>query len=163
MRKLIKHFCDFIFGKHRNNTLPRYWILAVDTAIVIIAYVIAILVMYFNDIAKLSLSIDWTRIWIFPLFYLVTFLITRTYDGMLRYSGFNDIRKIFTSCSITFAVIMISKMFFLKYNRPIAVNYYPPFTIIVYHYLITMVLICDFARFGSSSTKAFMMNLELGS
>ena len=140
MRKLIKHFCDFIFGKHRNNTLPRYWILAVDMAIVIIAYVIAILVMYFNDIAKLSLSIDWTRIWIFPLFYLITFLITRTYDGMLRYSGFNDIRKIFTSCSITFAVIMISKMFFLKYNRPIAVNYYPPFTIIVYHYLITMVL-----------------------
>ena len=140
MRKLIKHFCDFIFGKHRNNTLPRYWILAVDMAIVIIAYVIAILVMYFNDIAKLSLSIDWTRIWIFPLFYLITFLITRTYDGMLRYSGFNDIRKIFTSCSITFAVIMISKMFFLKYNRPVAVNYYPPFTIIVYHYLITMVL-----------------------
>ena len=140
MKKLIKHFCDFIFGKHKNNTLPRYWILATDMLIVLFAYVIAIFVMYYNDIAKLNLSIDWKRIWLFPLFYLVTFLITRTYDGMLRYSGFNDIRKIFTSCTVTFAIIMISKMFFIKYNRPIAANFYPPFTIIVYHYLITMVL-----------------------
>ena len=140
MRKLIKHFCDFIFGKHKNNTLPRYWILAADMFIVLIAYVIAIFVMYYNDITKLNLSVDWKRIWLFPLFYLIAFLISRTYDGMLRYSGFNDIRKIFTSCTLTFAVIMISKMFFLNYYRPIAVHYYPPFSIIVYHYLITLVL-----------------------
>ena len=140
MRKLIKHFCDFIFGKHKNNTLPRYWILAADMLLVIIAYVIAVFVMYYNDIAKLNLSVDWKRIWVFPLFYLVAFLITRTYDGMLRYSGFNDIRKIFSSCTMTFAIIMISKMFFLHYNRPIAVHYYPPFAIVVYHYLITVVL-----------------------
>ena len=140
MRKLIKHFCDFIFGKHKNNTLPRVWILAADMVIVLIAYVIAIFVMYYNDITKLNLSIDWKRIWLFPLFYLIAFLISRTYDGMLRYSGFNDIRKIFTSCTITFAVIMISKMFFLNYFRPIAAHYYPPFAIIVYHYLITLVL-----------------------
>ena len=140
MRKLIKHFCDFIFGKHKNNTLPRYWILAADMLLVIIAYVIAVFVMYYNDIAKLNLSVDWKRIWVFPLFYLIAFLITRTYDGMLRYSGFNDIRKIFSSCTVTFAIIMISKMFFLHYNRPIAVHYYPPFAIVVYHYLITVVL-----------------------
>ena len=140
MRKLIKHFCDFIFGKHKNNTLPRVWILAADMLIVLVAYVIAIFVMYYNDITKLNLSVDWKRIWLFPLFYLIAFLISRTYDGMLRYSGFNDIRKIFTSCTITFAVIMISKMFFLNYYRPIAAQYYPPFAIIVYHYLITLVL-----------------------
>ena len=140
MRNLIKHFCDFIFGKHKNNTLPRYWILAADMLLVIIAYVIAVFVMYYNDIAKLNLSVDWKRIWVFPLFYLIAFLITRTYDGMLRYSGFNDIRKIFSSCTVTFAIIMISKMFFLHYNRPIAVHYYPPFAIVVYHYLITVVL-----------------------
>ncbi len=140
MRKMIKHFCDFIFGKHKNNTLPRYWILAADMAIVLFAYVIAILVMYYNDITKLNLSVDWKRVWIFPVFYFIAFLISRTYDGMLRYSGFNDIRKIFTSCTWTFVIIMISKLLFLNYYRPIAVNYYPPFSIIVYHYLITLVL-----------------------
>ena len=42
MRKLIIRFCNFIFGKHKNNTLPRYWILAVDMIIVIVAYIVAL-------------------------------------------------------------------------------------------------------------------------
>ena len=140
MKKLIKRFCDFIFGKFKSNTLPRYWILATDMAIVLFAYVIAIFMVYFNDITRLNLVVDWKRVWLFPLFYLLAFLISKTYDGMLRYSGFNDIRKIFSSCTLTFVVIMLSKLFFIKVYPPVAVNYYPPFTIIVYHYLITLVL-----------------------
>ena len=140
MRKMIRHFCDFIFGKHKNNTLPRVWILAVDMAIVIFAYVISIFMLYFDDIVHLSLIVDWKRVWVFPLFYLIAFLISKTYDGMLRYSGFNDIQKIFTSCTATLAFLIISKLFFIKFAHPIAVNYYPPFGLIIYHYLITLVL-----------------------
>ena len=88
MRKMIRHFCDFIFGKHRNNTLPRVWILAVDLFIVLFAYIAAVLLYFAKDLAHLS--INWKFIWIYPLPYLVAFLISRTYDGMLRYSGFND-------------------------------------------------------------------------
>ena len=93
MRKIITQFCNFIFGKHKSNTLPRFWILAVDMVIVILAYLIAILMLYFRDIS--ASSFDWSRIWLVPVVYLVSFLISKTYDGMLRYSGFNDIRKIF--------------------------------------------------------------------
>ena len=90
MRRIIKRFCDFIFGKHKNNTLPRVWILAADMVLVIVAYVIASLMLsfsYFPDVA-----IDWKQAWLIPLVYLIAFLISRTYDGMLRYSGFNVIR-----------------------------------------------------------------------
>ena len=140
MRKLIIRFCNFIFGKHKNNTLPRIWILAADMAIVLLAYVIAVVMVYFNDITKLNLIVDWKRIWLFPCFYLVSFLISKTYDGMLRYSGFNDIRKIFFSCTWTFIFIVVSKWVLIKLYHPFAANYYPPFTIIGYHYLITLVL-----------------------
>ena len=138
MRKMIRHFCDFIFGKHRNNTLPRVWILAVDWFIVLFAYISAVVLYFANDL--LNLSINWKYIWIYPLPYLVAFLISRTYDGMLRYSGFNDIRKILSSCTITLAFYIISKFLFISFYRPIAVQVYPPFVIIFYHYLITMVL-----------------------
>ena len=92
MYKIIHGFCDFIFGKHKSNTLPRYWILVADMVIVVFAYVLAIFMLYFRDIA--DSGFDWGRIWIVPAVYLVAFLITRTYDGMLRYSGFNDVQKI---------------------------------------------------------------------
>ena len=114
--------------------------------IVLVSYVIAIFLVYFNDIFQHNLIINWRCIWLFPLLYLISFLISRTYDGMLRYSGFNDIRKIFVSCTWTVLFIIISKYFFIKFYPVFAVNYYPPFTIIVYHYLITMVLMI-FVRF----------------
>ena len=138
MYKLITQFCNFIFGKHKSNTLPRRWILAVDMLIVIFAYIAAIFLLYFNDIKESGF--DWSRIWLVPVAYLVAFLITRTYDGMLRYSGFNDIRKIFTACSSTMAFLIISKLIVSTIAPDLATSIYPRYVTIIYHYLITMAL-----------------------
>ena len=138
MRKLITQFCSFIFGKHKNNTLPRVWILAADMVIVIVSYFIAIIMLYFQDI-KAS-GFDWSRIWIVPVVYLGTFFISRTYDGMLRYSGFNDIRKIFAACTSTVSVLIISKLILTSTAPHLASSLYPRYVTLVYHYLITMTL-----------------------
>ena len=138
MRKLILRFCNFIFGKHKNNTLPRYWILAVDMIIVIVAYIVALFMLYFKDFG--ASSFDWSRIWLVPVVYLVTFLISRTYDGMLRYSGFNDIRKLFYACTSAVSILIISKLIFSNVYHPIAKELYPRYVTIIYHYLITMVM-----------------------
>ena len=137
MRKIIIRFCNFIFGKHKNNTLPRVWILAADMTIVIVAFVIANLMLFYNYLP--NVTINWKQTWLVPLFYLVAFLITRTYDGMLRYAGFNDIRKIFSSCTFTVLALIVSKIFFIRVNPSIAIDYYPRFTVMIYHYLITLV------------------------
>ena len=138
MRKIITQFCNFIFGKYKNNTLPRVWILAVDMIIVILAYFVAIFMLYFNDYGKSMF--DWSRIWLVPVAYLVAFLISRTYDGMLRYSGFNDIRKLFTACTTTMAFLIISKMVIFRISPHLAAELYPRYVTIVYHYLITLVM-----------------------
>ena len=138
MYKLITQFCNFIFGKHKSNTLPRVWILAVDMLIVVIAYIGALLMLYFQDI-KAS-GFDWSRIWIVPIAYLVAFLISRTYDGMLRYSGFNDIRKLFSACTFTMAFLIITKLIFTHVSPRWAAELYPRYVTIVYHYLITLVI-----------------------
>ena len=138
MRKLIIRFCNFIFGKHKNNTLPRYWILAVDMIIVIVAYIVALFMLYFKYFG--ASSFDWSRIWLVPVVYLVTFLIGRTYDGMLRYSGFNDIRKLFYACTGALSILIISKLIFSNVYHPIAKKLYPRYVTIIYHYLITMVM-----------------------
>ena len=109
-----------------------------DMFIVLLAYFAAVVLYFTNDLT--NLTINWKYIWIYPLPYLVAFLISRTYDGMLRYSGFNDIRKILSSCTTTMAFYFLSKILFIKFLPIIAVKIYPPFVIIFYHYLITMVM-----------------------
>ena len=138
MRKLITRFCNFIFGKHKNNTLPRYWILAVDMIIVIVAYIVALFMLYFKDFG--ASSFDWSRIWLVPIVYLVIFLISRTYDGMLRYSGFNDIRKLFYACTAALSVLIISKLIIFQFSHSLARDLYPRYVTIIYHYLITLVV-----------------------
>ena len=137
MRKLITRFCNFIFGKHKNNTLPRYWILAVDMIIVIASYVVALFMLYFKDFG--ASSFDWSRIWLVPVVYLVTFLISRTYDGMLRYSGFNDIRKLFYACTAALSLLIVSKLILFQIAPSLAKDLYPRYVTIIYHYLITLV------------------------
>ncbi len=138
MYKLAIRFCNFIFGKHQSNTLPRIWILAVDMVIVLLAYVIALGLLYFNNFNE-AFS-DWSRIWIIPLCYLIAFLVSRTYDGMLRYSGFNDISKIIYACTATMGFLVITKLIVSQKWPFTSTEYWPRYVTIVYHYLITMVL-----------------------
>ena len=138
MRKLVTRFCNFIFGKHKSNTLPRAWILAVDMGIVIAAYVIAIFMLYFKDFA--DSMFDWSRIFVVPIAYFIAFLISKTYDGMLRYSGFNDIRKIFTACTSTLAFLIVSKLILSQIWPNMVTQIYPRYVTMIYHYLITMTL-----------------------
>ena len=138
MKTLIIRFCNFIFGKHKSNTLPRFWILAVDMIIVFAAYIVALLMLYFKDFG--ASIFDWSRIWLVPVAYLVAFLISRTYDGMLRYSGFNDIRKLFTACTFTLSFLIISKLILFNIAPLWAKNLFPRYVTMVYHYLITVVV-----------------------
>ena len=105
--------------------------------IVILAYVMAILMLYFKDIS--ASTFDWSRIWLVPAVYLLAFLISRVYDGMLRYSGFNDVRKIFYACTSALSFLIISKLVIHQISPSLATDIYPRYVTIIYHYLITMV------------------------
>ena len=106
--------------------------------IVITSYLIAILMLYFRDIT--ASGFDWSRIWIVPIAYLIAFLVSRTYDGMLRYSGFNDIRKIFIACTLTLSFLVIGKLIIYHISKPLATELFPRYVTMIYHYLITMVI-----------------------
>lgn len=138
MRNIVTRFCNFIFGKHKNNSIPRYWILLVDIAIVIIAYALSLFLIYYNNLSG-SIN-DFTYIFVPVLVYTITFLITKTYDGMLRYSGFNDIRKIFNSCFMAVCILIVGKLIISQIDTSLATKIFPRYVTIIYHFLITTVI-----------------------
>lgn len=140
MRKLVIKFCDLIFGKQSNGSLPRFWILIFDMIIVIASYLMAMVLLYFNDIKQPYWSYDWNRIIIVPVVYFIMFLIFKTYEGLIRYSGFNDIRKIVTSNTFALSTLIFSKLIIAQINPSFCNHIFPRYFIIVYHYFITLVL-----------------------
>lgn len=100
----------------------------------------AMVLLFFNDMKNPYWDYDWSRIIIVPCVYLVMFLIFKTHDGLIRYSGFNDIRKIIIANSFALSILVFSKMIFMKINTTVAYALYPRFFIIIYHYFITLVI-----------------------
>ena len=139
MRDLILRFCNFIFGKRYQNALSRQWILLVDMVIVILSYFVAIILLAFET-SRDIVAFDISRIFLVPAVYLVAFLITKTYDGMLRYAGFNDIRKIFYACFGSFGFLVISKLVLEKVAPNLVHEIYPRYVTLFYHFLITLVV-----------------------
>lgn len=138
MEKIVSRFCNFIFGKHKNNSLPRIWILLVDISIVVAAYAISLFLIYYNNLSSFVGELKF--IFIPILVYLIVFLLTKTYDGMLRYSGFNDIVKIFRSCCCAVSILVIGKLITAQINVQLAVLLFPRYIVITYHFLITMTI-----------------------
>ena len=140
MRFLLIKLCDFLFGKQANNSLPRFWVLVFDIVVLFIAYLISMLMVYYNSLDKGILFQGWYRVFVVMFAYVVMFVVYRTYYGMIRYSGFDDIRKIFNSCTIALAVLLIAKVTVTNINPALVSRIMPGYKVILYHYFLTVVI-----------------------
>ena len=146
MRILLIKLCNFLFGKQANNSLPRVWVLAFDIVVLLISYMISMLLVYYNNLHESTMFRGWYRIFIVTSVYVIMFLIYRTYYGMIRYSGFDDIRKIFNSCTIALTVLIVCKVVITQLRPSLVSLILPGYKIILYHYFLT-VMIMVLSRF----------------
>ena len=146
MRQLLIKICNFLFGKQASNSLPRIWVLAFDIVVLLASYLISMFLVKYNQLHESIMFRGWYRIFLVTIVYIVMFLIYRTYYGMIRYSGFDDIRKIFNSCTTAVAVLIVGKVVLTQINPSMVNHILPGYKIILYHYFLT-VLFMILSRF----------------
>ncbi len=140
MRILLIKICNFLFGKQASNSLPRIWVLTFDIVVVLVSYLISMFLVHYNNLHENIMFRGWYRIFIVLVVYIVMFLVYRTYYGMIRYSGFDDIRKIFNSCTIALTVLILSKVVVTQINPALVNHILPGYKIILYHYFLTVLM-----------------------
>ena len=140
MRLFFIKICNFIFGKQANNSLPRIWVLAFDIVTVFIAYLLSMFLVHYNSLGTAHLFKYGYRVLIVLGVYLAMFLAYRTYYGMIRYSGFDDIRKIFNSCTTALTVLILTKVILSNIDPGIVEKVVAGYKIILYHYFITLMI-----------------------
>ena len=140
LRNFFLKVCNFLFGKQANDSLPRIWVLAFDIIVIFVAYAISMFFIYYNNLGKGHMFKDWYRVLIVMGIYIIMFLSYRTYYGMIRYSGFDDIRKIFHSCSAALVVLIVAKVVITQINPKLVNHLLPGYRIIFYHYLMSIII-----------------------
>ena len=139
MRFLLFQICNFLFGKQANNSLPRYWVLLFDIFVLFISYLLAMFLVHYNILGHADLFEGGYRIFIVLGVYVLMFLVYRTYFGMIRYSGFDDIRKLFNACTTALAALIIGKIVISRINPEVVNNILPGYKIILYHYFLCLI------------------------
>ena len=134
MYKLLnKYFSD--------NFLSRWVVLAFDLAVVVGAFHFAYLVRFGFDYGQVENFIS-IKQFVFVLgLYLIFFLITKSFSGIIRHSGVDDAAKIIKASLLSGIVIYISSISFFKSELGEFLEFIPKGVIIIHSLLVLLVLI----------------------
>ena len=123
----LRHF----FG---NKYLPRWIVFCFDMTVVIISFGIAYLLRFNFDLAQVQNYLHFHEIYILVPVFLLSFLLTRSYSGIIRHSTTRDITLIIFSLSLgsffLFLYINLTRNYYHEYYSLI------PYSIIIIQFAI---------------------------
>lgn len=140
MKKLLMRLARFFFGKRSSDSLSRGYVLVFDMFLVILAMIIVPVFHYYPDFDGLSFSDFICRMTSVFVFFLLGFIITGSYKGLIRYTGFTDIERISVSTLWIFLTICLCKVIINNSQRLLFLDqFFPKYS--------TTILICVVALF----------------
>lgn len=126
MKSFLKKIALVVFGKSSSYSFPRIWILICDCLLVLLSYCLVMAIqwyalpgtMTFQAMLEQSLSIF--------IAFLLAFLMTKSYTGLIRYAGFRDIMRIFNACLLALVILFVAKFLVTKINIK-ALSFFPTY------------------------------------
>ncbi len=132
-----------ILGYFSKRFLPRWLVLLLDLSIILIAWIFAIMLRFDFSPPQVAENMNLNHlILIYPVF-LVSFLKTRTYAGILRRSTSKDILQIIVSVTIAATLLFILSFAFRL--SEVLNAFVIPYSVIIIMCLITTILL-SFSR-----------------
>jgi len=123
---------------------PRWVIFLIDVAISLFAVAFAYFLRFNFTIPLQEEKVFYILIILIPLVRTVSFLISKIYAGIIRYTGTKDAERIFiinTLTSLFFVAINLITYFFIDGR------FYIPFSILIIEYILTVFLMTSFRIF----------------
>lgn len=129
-----------IFKKH---SLPRKFVLAADLAIVSVAYLLANILRFNFNIGQVSLAEMTLHICcvVLPV-YLLAFLVTGSYRGILRHSSIEDFIKIIVAAGI--GLIVTLAFSWMTHFRTFPDAWGMPYSMPFIHSMLTIIILMSF-------------------
>ena len=110
MKKILTNIARLFFGKRNSSSLSRGYVLAFDIFIVIMALLFVPLIGYYPHYPKANLIMFFKGSTSVLLFFIIGFLITGSYKGLVRYTGFKDIERISWTTIWVFITLCLCKL-----------------------------------------------------
>lgn len=125
MRRLIKKIALAMFrGRYAPKSFSKWLVLLFDCVLFVVSFWIYVFIKYIYHLEYLNIHNE--LIHMLPLFmaFLVNSFIFGSYQGLVRYSGFGDIKKIGYVCAGTFTLAFMVKSLVVRVYPEIIGTYF---------------------------------------
>lgn len=110
MKVFLIKLAKLVFSKRSSSSLSVWTILLCDIFCVILSILFTVFIKYFPDFKSVTFSETMLKMASVVVFFTIAFLISGSYKGLIRYTGFQDIEKISGTVFCTFISIYLVKL-----------------------------------------------------
>lgn len=126
MKKLLKNIAVVLFGKSSSRSFPRGLIFLFDCLIVLFSYLLVMAIQWYALPDSMTMTVIFQHFLCILSAFAISFLITKSYIGLLRYAGFRDIIRISTTCLLALIILFIGKFIVTQIDTS-ALSFFPSY------------------------------------
>ena len=124
MRRLFKNLALALFrGRYASRSFSKWLVLLFDCMLFFVSFWIYIFVKYIYHLSDLNIIAEIPHLVTLFLAFLINSFIFDSYKGLVRYSGFGDIKKIGFVCLGMFIMVFMAKYVCVRFTS-IPINYW---------------------------------------
>ncbi|MDO5341658.1 MAG: nucleoside-diphosphate sugar epimerase/dehydratase [Bacteroidia bacterium] len=109
MKRFLMKVAKFIFGKSNSSSMPRYMVLVFDIVLVLLSICFVMLIKFFPEMYSAQICAYLKGSVSVVVIFSFAFIISGSYKGMVRYTGFQDIEKITKVTTAVFFILCVLK------------------------------------------------------
>jgi FlaA1/EpsC-like NDP-sugar epimerase len=126
---------------YANRFVSRWLVLLIDLAIVMFAFQIAVVLRYNFELAKVDLQLMFDQSLMTLAFYLGSFLIFRSFYGVVRHTGVEDAIKLVKAAGSATFLLSIINLVFYKYFQLERHLLLVPIAVLFIHFVLSTFLL----------------------
>ena len=126
MKKALIYIARLLYGRRNSDSFPRVLILLFDIGIVIVSYFLLLVLKNYDNLETIVVGKTLKELIPVVIVYTLGFIISKSYMGMIRYSGFHDIVRLIYITGMVFVVLSAAK-FLLCGQFPVLLDYFPTY------------------------------------
>ncbi len=111
LRSFVPHFVTapikHLYLAYADRFVPQWLVLAFDIVVIFISFYIAFAVRLNFELERLELHIETPQAFYVTLVYALSFLLFRSYSGIIRHTGLNDAYRIFQATATAFVITLL--------------------------------------------------------
>lgn len=105
--KFITRPMKSLYGAYSDRFLPQWLVLAFDLAVIFISFYVAFAVRLNFELVRLELHVETPQAFFVTAIYGLSFMLFRSYSGIIRHTGLNDAYRIFQATATAFIITLL--------------------------------------------------------